>query len=713
MGHAPPVDTLIAGLQWRATHQGDRVAYTHLEDGDRPRDLTYAALWARAGDVAAALGDRRGERVLLMFEEGLDYLAALFGAMRAGALACPVHPPDPKRLARTLPRLQTIARDAGVTVVLTSNTIREAALPAVGDDPTLSAASWLAVETLPPGQPVDAVVGPDDLAYLQYTSGSTSTPKGVMISHRNLVHQLTDFDVGYDHGPDSVMVTWLPATHDLGLVYGRFMPMWMGFRCVFLSPADFMRRPIAWLDAMSRYKGTHAPSPNFGYEVAARKATPQDIARLDLRSVRVLLNGAEPIRSESERAFVETFAPAGLNPAAMTHAMGMSEATAKIITEPIDRHPPKFVTIDGVAYERNEVVIAAPGSPHSREVASNGTTVLDTVVAVVDPDTCTIQPPGRVGEMWVRGTTVAQGYWNQPEATEATFRARASDGSGPWLRTGDLAFILDGEVYLSGRLKDLLIIRGQNHHPQDIEWTILAASSDLRPNCAAVFGWRDETNEERVGVVAEIVTERVHDPEPLFAAIRNAASEHGLALATIGLLPERALPKTSSGKIQRNAAREAWLSGSLTARFRWDAPRVQPPEAPTPAVDDLSARLDAAKGRRRQTILVDAIRAEVAQLMGYTPADVDADRPFGELGLDSVTAVDLVERMGRRLGLTLPGTALFDHPTPQALAGHLLERRDARPRVHAPAAVEPASAPDVSQLDDDAVLAELAELLKR
>jgi acyl-CoA synthetase (AMP-forming)/AMP-acid ligase II/aryl carrier-like protein len=698
--------TLVDALSHRAVHQGDRIAFTWLVDGDAVvRELSWAELWRGARSVGAALQAQgaRGERVLLMYEEGLDYLVALFGCMAAGALAAPVHPPDPRRLARTLPRLQTIARDAGVRFVATSSEIAAAARPAVAGDETLGAAVWLVTPELPDASAdwVDPELTPEDLAYLQYTSGSTSTPKGVMISHGNLTHQLTDFDTGYDHGPDSVMVTWLPATHDLGLVYGRFMPLWIGMRCVFLSPAEFMRRPVNWLRAITRYRGTHSPSPNFGYEVVARKVRPDELSALDLSSMVVFLNGAEPIREDSERLFIDTFQAAGLRPEAVTHAMGMSEATAKVVTEPIDRTPPRFAWLDPVAYERNEVVVVPPRTPGARAVASCGRTVLDTVVAIADPATHARLPSRRVGEMWVKGTTVAQGYWNNPEATEATFRARLSDGDGPYLRTGDLAFELDGEIYLCGRLKDVIIVRGQNHHPQDIEWAVNAAHPAMRPNCAAAFAWRDERGEERVGVVAEVYDGRVTDAEEVFGAVRAAVAESGLQVAGIGLLPERGLPKTSSGKIQRSAAREGFLSGSLRTAFRWEAPRVvEESAAPVP---DLRARVEAATGRRRHAVLVEHLRATTASLLGLSPEDVAVDRPFGELGLDSVTAVDLLERSAGSLGLSVAGTALFDHPTVDALASFLLGRLEA---VKAPA---PAAPPP----DDAAALAELLALLDK
>lgn len=669
---------MVELLRWRAVHQPEKLGYTVLVDGEVSSavDWSWGELDRRSRAVAAWLqqhGAVRGDRVLVLCEEGLEYLAAVFGCMYAGVLAVPVHPPDPRRLARTLPRMQTVAADAGVRFVCASRSVAASL-----EGQALSEARWLHLESVPsdPGAWVDPGLGTDDLAYLQYTSGSTSLPKGVMISHRNLLHQLTDFDTGYGHEPSSVVVSWLPATHDLGLVYGRFMPLFVGCRCVFFSPAAFMQRPARWPLALSHFRGTHSPSPNFGFEVAARKTGPEIRQGLDLSCVRVVLNGAEPIRRSAEAAFLEAFVPCGLPPASVTHAMGMSETTAKIMTEPPERSPARFVTVDPAAYERGEVAVVADGTPGGLEIASNGTSVLDTEVRVVDPHTRATLGPDRVGELWVSGTTVAQGYFGNPEATEQTFRATTAEGEGPFFRTGDLGFVHEGEIYLSGRLKDVVIIRGQNHHPQDLEHSVARAHPALRPNCAAAFGVSGAEGEQLV-LVTEVDPSRIDGPERVFGALREAIGDHGVAPASLVLLPPRTLPKTSSGKIQRGLARAQFLAGELPALHRWD--RSADPRSPSRVVEvtmaepQLSQALAAASGRRRQRILVDHVCRVAADLIGVDASDIEPDRPFGELGLDSVTAVELVERIGRELGREVSGTVLFDHPTIDELCAFLLE----------------------------------------
>ena len=721
----PEVHTLVSLLRWRAQHQGDEPAYTFLADGfDDTQTWTWADVDRRARAIGAWLQahEGRGERAMLMFEEGLDYLAGLYGCMYAAALACPCHPPDPNRLHRTLPRLQEIARDASIRFVLTSGAIRRGARGHLDESPALSGAEWVAVEEIDDSWAErweDPGLGGEDLAYLQYTSGSTSTPKGVMVSHHNLLHQLTDFDLGYDHDEESVIVSWLPATHDLGLVYGRFMPMFAGCRCVFLSAASFMRRPISWMRAMSVWKGTHSPSPNFGFDVAARKVTDEEAAQLDLSHVKVLLNGAEAIRRGSEERFIERYAAGDLPPQAVTHAMGMSEATAKIMTEPIGRFPAKFLAVDAKEYEANRVSLRAFGDAGAFEVASNGTTHMDTRCVIADPDTLEDLGEDRVGELWVSGSTVAQGYWNNPDATASTFEARLATGEGPFLRTGDLAFIHEGEIYLTGRLKDLIIIRGQNHHPQDIEWSLQSAHVALRPNCAAAFSVKSDDDLEELILVTEIYRHKVEDPEVVFGAIRSAIAEnHALMARAIVLIAPRALPKTSSGKIQRSRTRQRFLDGDLEVLHRWDRPAGGASE-PEPSTEQLVDSLRPLSPRRRLRKLVKTIQDLTARILGLHADDIEEDRPLQELGLDSVTAVEMVESVGRLLGASIPGTVLFDHPTIEDLSRYLLDEVVDFDAPTAPASASASASvgtepSDVAGMTDDevaaALLAELEDL---
>ncbi|MEO0604741.1 MAG: phosphopantetheine-binding protein, partial [Myxococcota bacterium] len=425
---------------------------------------------------------------------------------------------------------------------------------------------------------------------------------------------------------------------------------------------------VRWLRAVTRFGGTHSPSPNFGLELAVARTSDADRAGLDLSSLDVIVNGAEPIRRATEERFVAAFRPHGLGARVITHAYGMSEATAKITSEPPDRSPPRFVRVRKSAYEAGRVELANAAEP-GLEVASNGETVGDTVVRVVDPTTRQALGEDRVGEVWVAGGTVAEGYHDAPEATEATFRARTADGEGPFLRTGDLGFLHDGELYLSGRLKDLVILRGENHHPQDLEWAVEQAHPAVRAGGTVAFAVPTDAG-EGLAVVAEIDPREA--PDAVLVALRGALSAHGVSARTLLLVPPRTVPKTSSGKLQRSRARELFVAGRLPALGRADAPRV---EASHSDGGDLVKTLKDASPRRRRKLLTADLADRVGPLVGLAPDDVPRDMPLRDLGLDSVTAVELIEGLGRDLGITVAGTVLFDHPTIEALVEHLLESR--------------------------------------
>lgn len=663
MEPAPVIRTFVELLHHRATASPERRAYTWLPTDRPPETWTNAELWARAAGVAEAVvarGTAPGDRVAVIVDEGLGFLAALYGCMLARVLAVPLHPPDPGRPDRTIPRIAQVCAQAGVRLVITHEphpvSLRDAWL---GDLPPM-----LDLAATGPGSIAPPPVDEGDIAYLQYTSGSTALPRGVRVSHRNLLHQLASFDHGYGHGPDSIMVSWLPATHDLGLVYGRMMPLYVGFEGVFLSPAAFVQQPIRWLQAIARFRGTHTATPNFGLELAVARTTPQTRAGLDLSSLRVIVDGAEPIRRATGERFAAAFGPHGLSPAAITHAYGMSEATAKITSEPVERAPGRFVRVDAEAYEAGRIeVLDQPQPRRSIEVASVGVPVGDTVVRIVDPDTREELGERRVGEVWVSGGTVACGYHDDPQATEATFAAVTAGGRGPCLRTGDLGFLYDGELFLSGRLKDLVILRGENHHPQDLEWTTEHAHAAIRSGGAVAFSIPTDEGEGLV-VVAEI--EPGSDPADVLAGLRRGLAAHGVAAHALVLVPPRTVPRTSSGKLQRRRARERFLAGELPAIARDDAARAVPGGG-----SGLAESLQYASPRRRRRRIAEHLAEVVGPMVGLTPSDVPRDMPLRDLGLDSVTAVELVERVGADLGVTVAGTVLFDHPTIDALAAHL------------------------------------------
>lgn len=543
----------------------DKDAYVYLDQRTGPARCTYAELRQRAHAVGARLREtgQKGERVLLLYPPGLDFIDGLLGCLSAGVTAVPAPPPNPLKPERSLARLQSIVKSAQPTFALTTSAVLQAIRPAVADDPAFAGLTWLATDEIPAGAAELDLHDTGGVALIQYTSGSTSEPKGATLTHENLLHNVGYFDDGWDHSPESVCVNWLPAFHDLGLVYGILTPLWGGFLGVQLSPIDVIQRPLCWLQAITSFRATHSTGPNFIYELCARKVRDDDIPGLDLTSWRTALTAAEPVRAETMARFAARFARAGFRASAFSPGFGLSEGTCKVTAVP-SNEAPSVLHLRDAALEQNLVELAPPG-PGTRAVVGCGRPGRGVGVVIVDPETLTPCEAGQVGEIWVSGPSVAHSYWGRPEATEAELRARlAGDGDTAYLRTGDLGFLHDGQLFITGRIKDLIIIRGANHYPQDLEYTAQDACPNIRPGCVAVCSYEDEG--ERVAVVAEVEAGRGRtlSAEETIASIRGAISEaHGLSVARVELIRAGTLPKTTSGKIQRLACKRALLAGEL------------------------------------------------------------------------------------------------------------------------------------------------------
>ncbi|HEX8823925.1 MAG TPA: fatty acyl-AMP ligase [Archangium sp.] len=560
-------------LHRRAERHPERRALTHIIRGTEERKAySFAALDARARTIAALLkaNGMEGERVLLLYPQGAEYVEAFLGCLYAGTVAVPAYPPDPTRLERTLGRLLGIIADCRPRMVLSTSEICSMAEAFAEQVPGLAELKWLATnqEDLGVG-PLEspALVRSEQLAFLQYTSGSTSSPKGVMVSHGNLLANLAHIRGSVDLGEDSCSVTWLPSFHDMGLVDGLLEGFYSGYPVYLMSPTDFLKHPLRWLQAVSAFRVTHSGGPNFGYELCVRKATPEAVAALDLSSWRSAYCGAEPVRAGTMRRFIETFSPRGFSPAALFPVFGLAEVTLKAP----GRQGRGVVTlsVDKEALKEDRVVALPVGDANAAEVVSCGESQEGYGLAIVEPESRQPLPEGRVGEIWVYGPSVAQGYWRKPELSEETFRARLSgDDSRQWLRTGDLGFMRDGLLYITGRRKDLIIIGGQNHYPQDIEWTVEAALPLVRPGCSAAFSVEVD-GEERLVMVAEVDTRQqpggaAFDVAAATATVRQAINDvYQLRLHDLVFLKAGSIPKTSSGKIQRQASRKAYLERDL------------------------------------------------------------------------------------------------------------------------------------------------------
>lgn len=556
VGSQVDATTLIDVLRWRALHEPELQAYTFLADGEQEElCLTYKELDRHARRIATffhSIGAHR-KPVLLMFPSGLEFIAAFFGCLYAGSIAVTAYPPRPNR---SLERFAVIARNSGAKVVITQESIRsrmESSVAEMGGGKDLR---WITLDNIDDGSEEDWTppdVDHRSLAFLQYTSGSTARPKGTMISHGNIMHNSRMISDAFQHTTSTVAVGWLPMTHDMGLIGYVLQPLYVGFRCILMSPEHFLVKPVRWLRAISRYKATTSGGPDFAYDYCSRKIKPELRGDLDLSSWDLAFTGAEHIRPDTIGRFSTAFEQCGFRREAFYPCYGLAESTLMVTGGAKSAQPVQLS-------RNNEKDLALIGC---------GRPWLDQKVIIVDPDTCRRCSDNHVGEIWISGSSVAQGYWRQSQKSDEIFHCYLQDTEdGPYLRSGDLGFIQDGELFISGRLKDIIIIGGTNHFPIDIEITVENCHQALRTNCVAAVSIESD-GAERLVIVAEIdrhflTTGEDQAIENVTAAIRQAVSQnHDLATQAICLIRQSTIAKTSSGKIQRHVCRKQYLSGEL------------------------------------------------------------------------------------------------------------------------------------------------------
>jgi amino acid adenylation domain-containing protein len=622
--------SVAAVLADRAARTPDRTAYVFLAEGEEEQErLTYAGLDARARAIAAALSRSvgTGERALLLYPPGLDFVAAFFGCLYAGVIAVPAYPP---RSPRMMPRLLAILADAEPAVALAAGPSLQRVRGWLERTPEGAAVSWIATDELGPAPAGWSSPAPDGdaVAFLQYTSGSTSTPKGVMVTQGNLVHNQRLIQDACGHSEESVFVSWLPVYHDLGLIGNLLQATWVGAPCVLMAPVSFLQNPSRWLRAISHYRGTTSGGPNFAYDLCARRVAPAEIGKLDLSCWQVAFNGAEPVREETLARFAEAFAPAGFRPGALYPCYGLAETT---------------LMVSG-GRPGEEAVVREVGE---RRLVGCGRVLSDLAVAIVDPDSGIPRLPGDVGEIWVAGGSVARGYWNRPEETAQAFGAALADGRGPWLRTGDLGALAGDELFVAGRLKDLIILRGRNHYPQDLEATAGKAHPALGNGTGAALAI-DTGGEERLVIVHEVERHTAQLDE-IAATVRQAiAEEHEVLVYEVVLVPAGGVPRTTSGKVQRRACRDLYLQGEL---------RVLGASRLSPAAAAEEPQTEALPGS------LDWLRRAFAAAARVDPTQVDPDLPLSASGLDSLAAVELTHAVKASTGVSLSFPDLLEGMT--------------------------------------------------
>ncbi|MDZ8264154.1 non-ribosomal peptide synthetase [Nostoc sp. ChiQUE01b] len=671
--------TIVDILRDRSFKMPHRQAFTFLEDGETHElTLTYHELDRRSRAVAAqlqALG-LSGERAILLYPSGLDYLIAFFGCLYAGVVAVPAYPP---RNQRKTPRIQAISIDAQASIALTTTAMLPTLQSILTPETKQGNFHWLTTDNIAQGiedswqQPA---INGDTLAFLQYTSGSTGTPKGVMLSYGNLLHNAAVTYQLMEHSPSSKFVSWLPVYHDMGLIGGILQPLYGAFPCILMSPASFLQRPYRWLQAISRYKGTTSGGPNFAYEQCVQRITQEQKETLDLSSWNVAFNGAEPVRQDTLELFATTFAECGFRSEAFYPCYGMAEATL-IVSGGSKTALAQVKTIEKSALSQNQIVEATPQSQDIQTFVSCGQTIPQQQIVIVNPETLTRCSSDEVGEIWVSGFSVGKGYWNRTEETEQTFHAYLKDtkvseagrSPGPFLRTGDLGFLDNGELFITGRAKDLIIIRGRNLYPQDIELTAEHSHPSLRSGANAAFTL-EVNNEERLVVVQELEFRAKPNLAEVVSAIRQAVTdEHEVQVYGVLLIKPGSIPKTSSGKIQRRATRAQFQNGELNVV-----------ESDILKISDIArnetqlqrSELLALSPRECQPILESYLIELLARVLSIATDDINPQEPLSTLGLDSLKVFELKNRIEVDLEVEVSVADFFEGMSTLTLATKIL-----------------------------------------
>nr|AWI62626.1 nonribosomal peptide synthetase [Cystobacter sp.] len=661
--------SLVELVRWRALHQPEQHAYTFLVDGEAAEaKLTYGELDLRSRVIAARLQQLglEGERVLLLYPPGLEYVTAFFGCLYAGVVAVPAYPPMD---GRALPRIRAIAQDAEARAVLTTAELLAPLQEWLSAETELSLHAlatdiWearLAEDWAPVG------LSSDSLAFLQYTSGSTGRPRGVELTHGNLLHNLGLIHDRFRPTERSRGVIWLPPYHDMGLIGGILQPLYACIPVTLMSPLAFLQRPLRWLEVISREGADISGGPDFAYDLCVRRLRQTPDIQLDLSRWRLAFNGAEPVRLETLERFAKAFGRFGFREDAFYPCYGLAESTLLVTGRP--GGSPARKSFDAAALAANRAV-PVEGTEKGRVLVGCGQAAGEQRLLIVGPTTGRRCAPGEVGEVWVSGPSVARGYWNRPEETERSFNARLADGDPtPFLRTGDLGFLDGTELYVTGRLKDLIIIRGRNLYPQDIERTVERCHPALRPGCGAAFSV-DASGQERLVVVQELAADMLGEgetPEGLVARLReDVTAQHGVGVWSIVLVQRGTIPKTSSGKIQRHACREGFLRGELSEQVR----------------SLLEEDAGGSRARPREELLEKPARERAASLRTYLEGLIaralrlpqEGPAPSNTLGLDSLAAVELRNQLEAELGVDVSPVVLLRGIETEALAAELARR---------------------------------------
>lgn len=564
--------SFVALLRHRATTQAQQTGYLFLRDNDPEKELetlSYAQLDQKARAIAATLqsAGEPGQRVLLLHQPGVEFIAAFYGCLYAGAIAVTTYPSHRGRLKQALPKICNLLKDAECSTILTTSDMAEAFSSAWKEVIGQRAPLVIASDEISSGDAEKwhaPAVGRDTVAFLQYTSGSTSMPRGVAVTHGNMLHNSELIAKGFESDSRSMGISWLPPYHDMGLIGGVIKPLFVGFPVVILSPYTFLQHPFRWLQTITKVRATVTGGPNFAYDLCLRKVTEEQRSRLDLSSWKIAFNGAEPIHAETMERFTAVFSSCGFNPKAFYPCYGLAESTL-YVTGGKALAGPKYFPANRTQLAEGRAVAAPANREDLKILVGCGHASADQQVVIVNPQSRRKCGDGQVGEIWMAGPSVAAGYWNRPEESAKMFCARLADtDEGPFLRTGDLGFLMQGELFVTGRIKDLIIINGRNLYPQDLEVAAQASHPALQPFGGAAFSVEHES-QERLVIAQEVQREHLRgDSAEMIAAIRQAIlRNYEVQAYAIALLKPGQVPRTSSGKVRRSLCRTYLMSGEL------------------------------------------------------------------------------------------------------------------------------------------------------
>ncbi len=674
-------ETLIDIFNNHLIERPDKVVYRFLLNGEEEVDSrTYLELYDKARVIASHVLTKvnPGDRVLLLYPSSLEFIDAFFGCLLAGVIAVPAFPPNGKR---RLGRLEKVVSDCNASLLLTTEELYTKTNEWFSKE-VFSAVGWLKTDVLEyQNEKILPKISAETVAFLQYTSGSTGNPKGVIVSHANMVHNSLLIKSAFKHTLASSVVGWLPIYHDMGLIGNVIQPFFVGITSVLMSPTAFIQKPIRWLKAISKYRATSSGGPNFAYDLCTNQIKEEDLEGLDLSCLKVTFNGSEPIRPETLSKFAYRFQSFGFRKNSFFPCYGMAETTL-FVSGTIHAEEPSKLCLNKKELAEGKIVLGKDDDTLDNTCfIGNGCVAKGLKVIVVDPDTKELCAKNEVGEIWVKGASIAQGYWNKKELTDEFFNAyslykdgRVNKSKGSYLRTGDMGFLHNKELYISGRLKEMMIINGVNHFPQDIERTVQASNKDLQENAGAAFSV-EVNGKEALVLVQELkrTSMRSYDFDEIVNAVCTAIFQnHELAVHELVLVSPGRVSKTSSGKIKRLAAKASYESNSVQGIIEWVLGKDTVKE--NTAIMSIPEKAEMATAVFSLSETEQWLRENISADLQLEISKVTIDKSFAELGMTSLQGIQLSGRLSEYLGREVSPALMYSFPTIRTLAANLNEK---------------------------------------